>query len=243
MRAQMPRRPRKWLRDIPLHINQQGNNRAACFFADEDYRFYLHWLRLNAEDYGCAIHAYVLMTNNVHLLLTPKENGAASMFVQSVARRYVQYVNRVYRRSGTLWEGRFKASPVDAERYLLSCYRYIELDPVRAGMVEHPAEYAWSSYRHHAHGITDPLITDHPLFDVLGATPDARAAAYRSLIRTALGDQDLNAIRSAVHRGGILGGDRFRDSISATSRVRAENAARGRQRTMSKQGSLSARGD
>ena len=239
----MPRRPGKWIGEVPLHIIQRGNNRAACFFADEDYRFYLHWLRLNAENYRCAIHAYVLMTNHVHLLLTPQEKGAASRLMQALGRRYVQYVNRVYRRSGTLWEGRFKASLVDAERYLLSCYRYLELNPVRAGVAGHPAEYAWSSYRHHAHGIKDSLITDHPLFDALGATADARAEAYRSLIKTALDGQDLNAIRSAVHRGSVLGSDRFRESIHAALGARAEYSARGRSRTTSKRGSLPARGD
>lgn len=239
----MPRLPKKWIGEVPLHIIQRGNNRAACFFADEDYRFYLHWLRLNAENYGCAIHAYVLMTNHVHVLLTPQKNGSASGLMQSLGRRYVQYVNRVYRRSGTLWEGRFKASLVDAERYLLSCYRYIELNPVRAGMAGHPAEYAWSSYRHHALGITDALITDHPLFDALGRTPAARIEAYHSLIKTALDGKDLNAIRSAVQDGGVLGSDRFRESIRAALGARAQHAMRGRPRTMSKQASLVPGGD
>jgi len=239
----MPRRQRKWIREVPLHIIQRGNNRTACFFADGDYRFYLHWLRLNAENYGCAIHAYVLMTNHVHLLLTPQKKGAASRLMQSLGRRYVQYVNRVYRRSGTLWEGRFRASLVDAERYLLSCYRYIELNPVRAGMAEHPAEYAWSSYRHHAHGITDALITDHPFFDALGSTPDACAEAYRSLFKIAMDDQELKAIRSAVQRGGVLGSERFREAILAALGARAEYTVRGRPRTMLKQGTLMARGD
>lgn len=226
----MPRRARKWIRDVPLHITQRGNNRAACFFADEDYRFYLHWLRLNASNYDCAIHAYVLMTNHVHLLLTPHGEGAASRLMQSLGRRYVQYVNRVYRRSGTLWEGRYKASLVDAERYLMSCYRYIELNPVRAGMVDHPVEYAWSSYRHHAQRIVDPLITDHPLYDAMDATPMARAEAYRALFKTALDDQELKAIRGAVHRGAILGGERFREAIQDALGARAEYAARGRPR-------------
>lgn len=239
----MPRRSRMWIREVPLHIIQRGNNRAACFFADEDYRFYLHWLRLNAENYGCAIHAYVLMTNHVHLLLTPQEVGAASRLMQCLGRRYVQYVNRAYRRSGTLWEGRFKASLVDAERYLLSCYRYIELNPVRAGMAEHSAEYAWSSYRHHAHGITDSLITDHRLYDALGATPEARAEAYRSLFKSVMDDQYLKAIRSAVQRGGVLGSERFRQAILVALGARAEYAPRGRPRAISRQGSSIARGD
>jgi putative transposase len=134
----MPRRPRLNLANVPLHVIQRGNNRQACFFADEDYRFYLYWLRKGAEKYGCDIRAYVLMTNHVHLLVSPHGKNSVSELMQSVGRRYVQYVNRIYKRSGTLWEGRFKASLVNAEAYLLLCYRYIELNPVRAGMVTDP---------------------------------------------------------------------------------------------------------
>ncbi len=210
----MPRRPRSWIRDVPLHILQRGNNRAACFYAEEDYRFYLHWLRRNAEHYGCAIHAYVLMTNHVHLLLTPKERDSASKLMQSLGRRYVQYVNRAHRRSGTLWEGRFKASLVEAESHLLSCYRYIELNPVRAAVVKHPADYIWSSYRHHALGAADRVVTEHALFNALGATPAERAEAYRALFRTELDERGVNAIRTAVNHGGILGSDRFIERVS-----------------------------
>src|ERR1700689_5382550 len=130
----MPRRRRVNLSGLPFHIVQRGNNRAACFFAEEDYRFYLHWLRLLSVKHHCSVHAYVLMTNHVHLLLTPEHPQGISRLVQGLGRRYVQYVNRFYKRSGTLWEGRFKASVVQAAEYLLRCYRYIELNPVRAGM-------------------------------------------------------------------------------------------------------------
>lgn len=147
----MPRRPRLNFAGMPLHVIQRGNNRSACFFAEEDFRFYLHWLGIGAKKYGCAIHAYVLMTNHVHLLMTPEKPAAASTLLQSLGRRYVQYVNRFYKRSGTLWEGRFKASLVNAEEYLLKCHRYIELNPLRAGMVRHPGEYAWSSYGANGH--------------------------------------------------------------------------------------------
>lgn len=224
----MPRRPRSWIRDVPLHIIQRGNNRAACFYAEEDYRFYLHWLQLNAEHYGCAIHAYVLMANHVHLLLTPKERDSASKLMQSLGRRYVQYVNRVHRRSGTLWEGRFRASLVQAESHLLSCYRYIELNPVRSAVVKHPADYLWSSYRHHALGAPDPVVTEHALFNALGATPAERAEAYRALFRTELDERELNAIRTALNHGGILGGDRFREAVAASLGGGYERVGRGR---------------
>jgi len=215
----MPRRPRSWIRDVPLHILQRGNNRAACFYAEEDHRFYLHWLQLNAEHYGCAIHAYVLMTNHVHLMLTPEERDSASKLMQSLGRRYVQYVNRVHRRSGTLWEGRFRASLVEAESYLLTCSRYIELNPVRAAVAKDPADYIWSSYRHHALGAPDRVVTEHALFNALGATPAERAVAYRALFRTELDEREVNAIRTALNHGGTLGSDRFIERVSQSLKI------------------------
>ena len=212
--SRVPRHPRSWFRDVPLLILQRGNNRAACFYAEEDYRFYLQWLQLNAEHYGCAIHAYVLMTNHVHLMLTPKERDSASKLMQSLGRRYVQYVNRAHHRSGALWEGRFRASLVEAESHLLTCSRYIELDPVRAAVVKHPGDYFWSSYRHHALGTANRVVTEHPLFNALGATRADRAEAYRVLFRTELDEGELNAIRTALNHGGILGSDRFVERVS-----------------------------
>ncbi len=159
----MPRRPRIHLDNIPLHIVQRGHNREPCFFAEEDYRSYLHWL----GETECALHAYVLMTNHVHLLLTPKQAEAVPRLLISLGRRYVQYVNRTYRRTGTLWDSRYKSSLVQAETYLLTCQRYIELNPVRAAMVEDPAHYRWSSYR--ANGL---------------GQPDARLGAAFAVLRT-----------------------------------------------------------
>ena len=142
----MPRKPRMFLAGVPCHIIARGNNRSVCFYADADYLFYLECLNDACIKYGTVIHAYVLMTNHVHLLITPSTTSAIPKVMQSVGRRYVQYINKTYRRSGTLWEGRYKASSVDAEAYLLACYRYIELNPVRANMVKQPIEYRWSSY-------------------------------------------------------------------------------------------------
>ena len=137
----MPRRPRLATANIPLHIIQRGNNRQACFFADEDYRCYLEWLQEYSHMSNCVIHAYVLMTNHVHLLLTPSEATSTGMLMKRLGQRYVQYVNRVYKRSGTLWEGRYRSCVVQEEPYLLACQRYIELNPVRATMVEVPKQY------------------------------------------------------------------------------------------------------
>jgi putative transposase len=226
----MPRRPRLKLGGVPLHVVQRGNNRAACFFADEDYCCYLHWLRHYATQYGCAVHAYVLMTNHVHLLLTPVKADAASKLLQSLGRRYVQYVNHCYRRSGTLWEGRFKASLVQAEEYLLACQRYIELNPVRADMVSHPRDYPWSSYAAHAEGARNDLLTPHPLYLALGGNEDARRDAYQALFRSALDPDLLNAIRKATQRGLVLGNDRFKEEIEAALGKKIGPKSKGRPR-------------
>ena len=146
----MPRRPRIHLDGVPLHIVQRGHNREPCFFGEDDYASYLHWLGEALAELECALHAYVLMTNHVHLLLTPKYAEAVPKLIISLGRRYVQYINRTYRRTGTLWDSRYKSSSVQAEPYLLACQRYIELNPVRAAMVEEPAHYRWTSYRAHA---------------------------------------------------------------------------------------------
>jgi putative transposase len=155
----MPRRPRIKLADVPQHIVQRGINREPCFFAEEDYHCYLHWLQKSAADWHCTIHAYVLMTNHVHLLVTSAKPDGIAKMMQSIGRRYVQYINRSYRRTGSLWEGRFKSSLVQAEEYLLTCMRYIELNPVRANMVNDPAQYRWSSYRHNGLGQIDERVT------------------------------------------------------------------------------------
>ena len=141
----MPRRPRVNLIGHPQHIVQRGHNRTACFFSDEDYHCYLHWLKDAAAKYGCDIHAYALMTNHVHLLVSPRQADSITWMMQSLGRHYAQYLNRTYKRSGSVWEGRFKASVIQAEDYLLTCYRYIELNPVTANMVDDPADYRWTS--------------------------------------------------------------------------------------------------
>ncbi len=164
----MPGKRRMYLPEVPAHVVQRGNNRDACFFAEQDYHEYLNWLKEAVDKYRVELQAYVLMTNHVHLLMTPSDEIGISKVIQSVGRRYVQNVNHGYKRSGTLWKGRHKGSIVDAEDYLLSCYRYIELNPVRAGMVNHPGEYPWSSYRHHADGELNRYVTDHALYKAPG---------------------------------------------------------------------------
>ena len=164
----MPRLGRYFLADRPLHVIQRGNNRTPIFFGDEDYERYGDWLGEAAAEHGCAIHAYVLMTNHVHLLVTPARALSLPRAMQSLGRRYVRYVNAAHGRTGTLWEGRYRAAPIDSDAYFLACCRYIELNPVRAGLTAHPREYPWSSWRAHAQGIADPLAADHPLYSGLG---------------------------------------------------------------------------
>jgi putative transposase len=181
----MPRRPRVVLPGVTLHLIQRGNNRQACFYTDDDCRFYLDWLRSYAKDAGCAVHSYVLMTNHVHLLLTPSTAKGVGDLMKRLGQRYVQYVNRTYQRSGTLWEGRFRSCLTQEESYVLGCYRYIELNPVRAGMVEHPGDYRWSSYRANAQGEALNGVEPHGCYLALGRGNEERQAAYRELLRVA----------------------------------------------------------
>lgn len=182
----MARLGRYFLPGQPLHVIQRGNNRAPIFFHDEDYTRYRDWLARAAAEQGCAVHAYVLMTNHVHLLVTPESADSLPRLMQSLGRRYVRSVNAAYRRTGTLWEGRYRAAPIDSEAYFLACCRYIELNPVRARMVAHPRDYRWSSYAAHARGARDALAHDHPLYRAWahrrssGRKPIARSSARRS---------------------------------------------------------------
>lgn len=164
----MPRRARVSLPGFSLHLIQRGNNPSACFYTDEDYLFYVDVLVEQAKKHGCAIHAWCLMTNHVHLLVTPNCHDSAGLMMKGLGQRYVQYVNRTYRRSGTLWEGRFRSCLMQEEAYVLACYRYIEMNPIRAGMVEHPAEYRWSSYRTNAQGEPSVVGCPHPPYSSVG---------------------------------------------------------------------------
>ncbi len=211
----MARKPRIVVPGQALHIIQRGNNRQPCFFADDDYRFYLDCLKDAATRYGAQLHAYVLMTNHVHLLLTPETEPTPSMLLQSVGRRYVRHVNQVYRRSGTLWEGRYKSTLIDSDRYLLTCSRYIELNPVRAGMVAHPGDYRWSSFCGNAGSAQEPNISPHPLYLALGGSPAARGMAYRALFDRHLDARDIRTIREATEAGVVLGNDRFKEQVEA----------------------------
>ena len=224
----MPRRSRLNLTEVPQHLIQRGNNRQATFFAEEDYQYYLQWLADAAKKYDCRIYAYVLMTNHVHLLASTARPYGLSFMMQNLGRYFVRYINHGYRRSGTLWEGRFKASLVDSETYFLRCCRYIECNPVRAGMVLAPGQYSWSSYRSHAFGAADKLLAVHEQYARLGNSEEERQQAYRDLFRSELDGKELAENRDTVNRGWPLGSDRFKDEIERTLGCAARPPRRGR---------------
>lgn len=204
----MPRRPRIHLDGVPLHIVQRGHNREPCFFAEEDYHAYPHWLGDALQKGRCALHAYALMTNHVHLLLTPKRAESVPRLIIALGRRYVQSINTNYRRTGTLWDSRYKSSLIQAETYLLACQRYIELNPVRAAMVNDPAHYRWTSYRANALGKRIPA-SRRIRFLALGSDDKQRHAAYRALFRTLLDKEAIDDIRLALNQNEPLGNNRF----------------------------------
>jgi putative transposase len=216
----MARRCRLFLPDVPLHIIQRGNNRSRCFFRNWDYRLYRQWLGEYAAHCRCAVHAYVLMPNHVHLLVTPGDARGPSQFMQSLGRRYVAYINRTQGRTGTLWEGRYRASPVDSEEYLFQLYRYIELNPVRAGIVDHPSKYPWSSFMHNATGRDDDVISPHPLYTELAPNARDRQAGYRGLLGAALSDEAIALIRDAATAGLPVGPEAFHRRIERELGIR-----------------------
>jgi putative transposase len=215
MLLEMARQPRLDLPGVPQHVVQRGNNRLPCFLDDADRRRYLHLLGEALLETGCALHAYVLMDNHVHLLLTPPETGAVSRLMQKLGRSYVGQFNARHRRTGTLWEGRYKSCLVDSEGYVLRCYRYIDLNPVRARMTDDAAAYAWSSAPAHCGHRIDTLLRAHPTYAALASTPEARAEAYRQLLSEALSDDDLSAIRIYLQQQRALGRDDFRAMVEA----------------------------
>jgi putative transposase len=231
----MSRHKRLILPAVPLHIIQRGNNRGPCFAGTADYLVYLTLLRQYAAEADCQIHAYVLMTNHVHLLLSAGSRTGPSVLMQRLGQHYVQYFNRRHERTGTLWEGRFRSCLVDTERYLLVCQRYIELNPVRARMVEAPVAYPWSSYRANALGADDPLVTPHVTYLGLGAHAVDRHASYRHLFLEDLSEQLLAEIRHAGNSSRPLGPASFLEEITLAAGRRPVQRRRGRPRTGEKQ--------
>jgi len=211
----MPRLPRLSLAGVPQYVVQRGNNRQTSFFIEQDYVVYLDKLNEYAKKYKVDIHAYVLMTNHVHLLMTPSTDKGVSQLMQSLGRYYVRYVNQTHNRTGTLWEGRYKSTLVDSEKYLLLVSRYIELNPVMANMVKHPAEYPWSSYHVNALDREIALITPHELYLKLGKNKSERKANYQALFQCHIPELSLTEIREATNKSWVLGSERFQQQIEA----------------------------
>jgi len=224
----MARLPRYFAQDIPQHVILRGNNRQAIFLVESDYAQFKDFLLDASLRHELSIHAYVLMTNHIHLLATPGTAESLPKTMQSVGRRYVQQFNRCHERTGTLWEGRYRATVVDADDYLYECMRYIELNPVRAGIASHPRMYRWSSYRSNAEGKADSLVQPHPLYRSLGATDQERQLAYRGIVAESLTAENLAAVREATNKAWALGGTAFAERISLAANRRAVPGARGR---------------
>lgn len=201
----MARLPRLTIPGYPHHIIQRGNNRQPIFASDADYQTLLSMLEENARKFGVGVHAYVLMSNHFHLLATPEATQGIPQTMQAVGRRYVRYFNQRQGRTGTLWEGRYKSTLIQSERYLLTCMAYIDLNPVRAGLTSEPADYPWSSHGHYIGRRYDRLVTPHPLYWELGNTPFAREAAYAELVRSGITPEQQHALTDSALRGWALG--------------------------------------
>lgn len=230
----MPRQCRYFIPGIPQHVITRGVDRQAVFFHKRDYTLYRKALQYAAARNECLIHAYVLMTNHVHLLVTPGREKSLPLMMQAMGRNYVQRLNVRYGRTGTLWEGRYKASLVQDSDYFLTCQRYIELNPVRAGMVASPGDYPNSSYAYHALGYLDALITPHACYLDLAKDPSARQRAYRKLFHDVIKEEFLARIRKSTNACGVIGDSRFRERIEMMLGRTVPTGRRGRPRLTDK---------
>lgn len=224
----MARQPRLTVPDYPHHIIQRGNNRQVIFASIADYQAMLNLLREAALQHKVAIHSYVLMTNHLHLLATPQDDKGLSLMMQQVGRSYVQLFNKRTGRTGTLFDGRYKSTLVQTERYLLACMAYIDLNPVRASMVMQPQDYVWSSYGHYAGLRTDALVSPHPHFWNLGNTPFAREAAYVDFVRGGLSGADEKLLTRSTHRNGVLGDEDFLNELEKSTQKSIKPGVKGR---------------
>lgn len=224
----MARLPRLVVPNQAHHIIQRGTDRRLIFQDEQDYLTFIAYLKEAAKTFKVAIHAYVLMPNHLHLLATPSDDTGLARMMQWVGRHYVPYFNHKYARVGTLWQGRYRATVIDSERYFLTCSRYIELNPVRAGICHRPGEYRWSSFAHHAGIAPDPLVTDHGLYWALANTPFGREAAYLALIEEAISTAEMTALSDATLKGWALGSEKFKQKLEKQTNRRVSRAKRGR---------------
>ena len=226
----MARQPRLVIPFQAHHIVQFAVDRQTIFRDAEDHQRFLGWLRDAAKLYQVAIHAYVLMPDHIHLAATPVDAEGLARMMQWAGRHYVPYFNRKYQRSGTLWQGRFKAGVIDAQHYLLLVSRYIETNPVRAGLVLNPQDYQWSSHNHHIGSKPDPLVTDHMIYWSLGNTPFQREATYKGLTEQALTSVELKMVGDSAHKGRVLGSDAYKTELEKQTNRQVLPGRRGRPR-------------
>jgi putative transposase len=224
----MARLPRYSIINQPQHILQQGRDGQQIFFEDQDYQYFHDCLDAAAYNYQLEVHAYVLMPDHVHILATPGNTDSISRTTQSIGRNYVQYFNECYSGSGTLWEGRYRATVVESRQYLLACSRYIELNPVRNGLVSKPTDYRWSSYAHNALGKVDEMITAHKQYQQLGDDDKSRVKAYRAMFKQNLSAEMVQEITDATLKGWVLGDSKFARKIEKLSGRRATQLPKGR---------------
>ena len=226
----MARKPRFTLPGVPQHVIQRGHNREPCFYSEDDNRRYLENLHDAATKNCVAIHAYVLMTNHVHLLVTPAQMYGITHMMQDTGRKYVRYINNTYKRTGSLWEGRYKASLIDSEAYLLTCMRYIEMNPVRAEMVAHPGDYRWSSYRFNTGAKNNPILELHPIYKRLGSNLEQQQHGYRELFENDLDTAELHVIREVLNQELVLGREDFKDKVEQMTKRQSRPGISGRPR-------------
>lgn len=231
----MPRNTRVVIANYPHHVIQRGHNRQIVFASGGDYQYYIDNLREWKEKLGCRIFAYCLMTNHVHLVIDPGEDEKSmALLMKRVSGRQTRHMNYIEKRTGTLWEGRFKSSPISTDEYLLSCCRYVELNPVRAGIVSAPEDYRWSSYREKI-GITEQVLLDFdPLYLSMASAQTERQEKYREFLEKSIPEEEIKRIRQAIQRGQLTGGDRFVDEIEVKMGRRIEFRGQGRPRTAGK---------
>ncbi|MBN1006961.1 transposase [Amphritea pacifica] len=224
----MPRKPRFYLPEVPVHIVQRGHSRDPVFFENQDYATYAYWHKESSKKYFVSIHAFVMMTNHIHLLVTPSEAESISLFMQFIGRRFVPYINHKYGRSGSIWEGRYKACLVQDDAYLLTVMRYIELNSVRAGMVELPGHYRWSSFSHNSGIKNIEFLRPHPSYVALGKNQQERHQMYQELFKGYIDEGAMKRIREAWQTGTPLGNDMFRDKVERQLQCKVGQARRGR---------------
>lgn len=225
----MPRQARVILPDTPHHVMQRGHNRQVVFTSDKDFQYYRKNLIEFKKNFGCKVYSYCLMTNHVHLIVNPgKKPEALSLLMKRIAGRQTRYVNKLENRSGSLWEGRFKSSIISSKEYLLACCRYIELNPLRAGMVNNVEEYLWSSYNHKIKDSTDNVVDLDHNYKALGSAKNERQVAYQEYVAQTIPDDELKLIRGAIQRNQLTGSDRFSKQIEKKYGIRISNRGQGR---------------